>query len=99
MFLKFHFSGYIRLLTVFLVIFLMCSCWSPRCPRKNCRVKVEHRHGSHYYRPREALSWMWSRKYQHIRTPDYAAAGPNSLEKVKIWDKLLRKQKRKEQNK
>ncbi|MFM1912523.1 MAG: hypothetical protein RIR51_361 [Bacteroidota bacterium] len=59
---------------------------------------VEHRHESSYYRPREAFSWIWSRKYKHIRTMDYAAEGPNSTEKVRIWNKILKRTKRKNRN-
>lgn len=83
-------------LIVLLLTIGLSSCWSPRCPRPTCRVRVEHRHNTSYYRPREAFSWVWSRKYKHVRTIDYAAAGPNSVEKVRIWDKLLKRARRKE---
>ena len=60
-----------------LMLFSLTSCWSARCPRVTCRVRVEHRHGERYFRPREALSWMWTPRYKHVRTPELGKnAGP-----------------------
>ncbi|MFL0162927.1 hypothetical protein [Aquirufa salirivi] len=63
----------------------MSSCWSARCPRETCRVRVEHRHGESYYRPREAFSWMWTPRYKHVRTSNYATIGPNKPTKKRAW--------------
>lgn len=70
------------------MLFFMTSCWSARCPRVTCRVQVEHRHGEKYYRPRAALSWMWTPRYKHVRTAQVAGAGPNQIEAKKPWYKV-----------
>jgi hypothetical protein len=68
--------------------YLMSSCWSARCPRATCRVRVEHRHGDKYFRPRAAMSWMWTPRYKHVRTAQVAGAGPNQIEAKKPWYKV-----------
>lgn len=65
------------------------ACWSARCPRETCRVQVEHRHGDRYYRPRQAFSWMYTARYKHVRTSNYAGAGPNQVETKKAWYKKI----------
>jgi hypothetical protein len=67
----------------------MSSCWSARCPRETCHVRVEHRHGDLYYRPREAFSWMWTPRYKHVRTPNYALMGVQGIKKKKVWYRFL----------
>ncbi|NQW77245.1 MAG: hypothetical protein HQ448_10600 [Cytophagales bacterium] len=67
----------------------MSSCWSARCPRGTCRVRVEHRHGESYFRPREAFSWMWTPRYKHVRTPNYALMGAPGAQKKKVWYRFL----------
>lgn len=67
----------------------MSSCWSARCPRETCRVRVEHRHGELYFRPREAFSWMWTPRYKHVRTPNYALMGVQGIQKKKVWYRFL----------
>jgi len=79
----------------FIVLIISClllgagltSCWSARCPRTTCRVRVEHRHGELYYRPREALSWMWTPRYKHVRNPNSPLSARN---KVKIWNRIFK---------
>lgn len=73
------------------------SCWSARCPRVTCRVRVEHRHGEKYYRPRAPLSWMWTPRYKHVRTGQVAGAGPNQIEAKKPWYKVWEKDNSKKQ--
>jgi hypothetical protein len=63
------------------------SCWSARCPRTTCRVRVEHRHGDLYYRPREAWSWMWTPRYKHVRNPNTPVYAQN---KAKIWRRIFK---------
>ncbi len=73
---------------VIVVMILMTSCWSARCPRETCRVRVEHRHGERYFRPRAAMSWMWTPRYKHVRTVQVAGAGPNQIQAKKPWYKV-----------
>ena len=69
---------------------ILSACWSARCPRETCRVRVEHRHGESYYRPREAMSWMWTPRYKHVRV------GKNKKKEVvtaKPWYKIIGRKK------
>ncbi|MFM6948942.1 MAG: hypothetical protein ACKOWQ_08010 [Aquirufa sp.] len=72
-----------------LSLLLLNACWSARCPKVTCRVQVEHRHGDRYYRPRQAFSWMYTPRYKHVRTSNYAGAGPNQVETKKAWYKKI----------
>jgi hypothetical protein len=80
----------ISLSLVFLTL-VMSGCWSARCPRTTCRVRVEHRHGEAYYRPREAMSWMWTPRYKHVRV---GANGQKVVIARKPWYKVLSKKKK-----
>lgn len=69
---------------------MLSACWSVRCPRETCRVRVEHRHGEGYYRPREAMSWMWTPRYKHVRV---GANGQKEMVTVNPWYKILARKK------
>lgn len=69
----------------------LSGCWSARCPKVNCKVQVEHRHGDQFYRPRTPLSWTWSRSYRHVRANTNVGRGPNQMEKKKIWNRIWMK--------
>ena len=70
----------------------LVGCWSARCPRETCRVRVEHRHGENYYRPHEAFSWMWTPRYKHVRTVSYAelAAKSSNAKPKRIWNRIFK---------
>lgn len=94
--LRFKFLGYVVLMGL---MTLVSSCWSARCPRETCKVRVEHRHGESYYRPRAAFSWMWTPRYKHVRTGQIAGAGPNQFENKSPWYKVWGKNKNKKNQK
>jgi hypothetical protein len=77
------------LFIVFMTL-MMSACWSARCPRETCRVRVEHRHGESYYRPREAFSWMWTPRYKHVRV---GANGQKEVITSKPWYKIIGRKK------
>ena len=87
MFVTLKFRSLILILFMFLTL-MMTSCWSSRCPRATCRVRVEHRHGDKYFRPRATMSWMWTPRYKHVRTAQVAGAGPNQIEAKNPWYKV-----------
>jgi hypothetical protein len=68
----------------------LVGCWSARCPRETCHVRVEHRHGENYYRPHEALSWMWTPRYKHVRTVSYAEVAAKSSKTKRIWTRIFK---------
>ncbi|MEY4954002.1 MAG: hypothetical protein RI981_87 [Bacteroidota bacterium] len=72
--------------------FCLClaGCWSARCPRATCHVRVEHRHGDNYYRPHEAFSWMWTPRYKHVRTVSYAELATKSSKPKQIWKRIFK---------
>lgn len=87
MFVRLKYRGVISVLLM-AFMFFMTSCWSARCPRETCRVRVEHRHGDRYFRPRAAMSWMWTPRYKHVRTVQIAGAGPNQIQAKNPWYKV-----------
>ena len=82
--------SYWNVLLLAILAMTMTACWSARCPRETCRVRVEHRHGESYYRPREAMSWMWTPRYKHVRV---GANGQKEVITTKPWYKFLARKK------
>lgn len=68
----------------------LAGCWSARCPRETCRVRVEHLHGENYYRPHEAFSWMWTPRYKHVRSVSYAEVAAKSSKTKRIWARIFK---------
>ncbi len=66
------------------------GCWSARCPRETCRVRVEHRHGENYFRPHEALSWMWTPRYKHVRAVSYSEVAAKSSKTKRLWIRVFK---------
>lgn len=76
--------------SLFLLVGLS-GCWSARCPRDTCRVRVEHRHGDSFFRPREAFSWMWTPRYKHARVANYAQLMSQGKLEKKAWYRVFKK--------
>ncbi|MEK6547981.1 MAG: hypothetical protein AABZ56_06665 [Bacteroidota bacterium] len=68
----------------------LVGCWSARCPRATCHVRVEHRHGENYFRPHEALSWMWTPRYKHVRKVSYAELATKSSKPKRVWNRIFK---------
>ncbi|WP_395767795.1 hypothetical protein [Aquirufa sp.] len=68
----------------------LSGCWSARCPRETCRVRVEHRHGEKYFRPHEAFSWMWTPRYKHVRSVSYAELANKTSKPKRIWNRIFK---------
>lgn len=68
----------------------LVGCWSARCPRATCRVRVEHRHGDGFYRPHEAFSWMWTPHYKHVRVVPYAELVNKSSKTKRLWLRIFK---------
>ncbi len=68
----------------------LIGCWSARCPRATCHVRVEHRHGENYFRPHEALSWMWTPRYKHVRKVSYAELATKSSKPKRVWNRIFK---------
>ncbi|MEN9959441.1 MAG: hypothetical protein RLZZ474_1685 [Bacteroidota bacterium] len=68
----------------------LVGCWSARCPRATCHVRVEHRHGENYYRPHEALSWMWTPRYKHVRTVSYAELAKKDSKPKRLLNRIFK---------
>ncbi len=68
----------------------LVGCWSARCPRATCHVRVEHRHGENYYRPHEALSWMWTPRYKHVRSVSYAELANKSSKPKRLLNRIFK---------
>ncbi len=86
---SFYRTAYLLFVGCFLALFLG-GCWSARCPRATCHVRVEHRHGESYYRPHEAFSWMWAPHYKHVRSVSYAELAAKSSKPKRIWSRLFK---------
>lgn len=68
----------------------LAGCWSARCPRATCHVRVEHRHGENYYRPHEALSWMWTPRYKHVRSVSYSELAKKESKPKQLLNRIFK---------
>jgi hypothetical protein len=52
------------------MLFLLSSCWAPRCPMGTCHVKYEHVHEGQVFRGGSFLSakkhWPWDPKRKYF---------------------------------